>query len=263
MSNSRDRSQSSRGVNDLGLENTSVAVGELPSRTPTSTRKDVITSTDVIPGISPDVFWKVQDSLRRVIEDAARQGINITATTNLTSPYQLFTPVFGEHGELEGEREVLLRRIEALERRKGRGNLLIGNSGSLFTVSIRQACFSEKFMMPHVKKFKANTYPQEHDVPIKMLGDQRSRWFGGLTCGSIKNFEELIQAFTKQFMGNIQRRKSISIISTLKQRKDEKLKDYLTRFSQEVLKVHDPNDKAVVSAFVNSLQHNQLSLSLR
>ncbi|KAK3221835.1 hypothetical protein Dsin_008860 [Dipteronia sinensis] len=34
-------------------------------------------------------------------------------------------------------------------------------------------------------------------------------------------------------------------------------------FSQEVLEVQDPNDEAVVSAFVNSLQHSQLSLSLR
>ncbi|KAK3229501.1 hypothetical protein Dsin_001382 [Dipteronia sinensis] len=94
-------------------------------------------------------------------------------------------------------------------------------------------------------------------------GDQGSRWFGGLASGSVKNFEELIHAFTRQFMGNIQCRKSISILSTLKQRKDEKLKDYLARFSQEVSEVQEPNDDAVVAAFINSLQQSQLSLSLR
>ncbi|KAK3218502.1 hypothetical protein Dsin_012472 [Dipteronia sinensis] len=96
-----------------------------------------------------------------------------------------------------------------------------------------------------------------------MLGDQGSRWFSGLASRSIRNFEELIQVFRRQFMGNIQCRKSISVLSTLKQRKDEKLNDYLTKLTQEVSEVHDSNDDAVVVAFVNSLQYSQLFLNLR
>ncbi|KAI9199046.1 hypothetical protein LWI28_026479 [Acer negundo] len=95
------------------------------------------------------------------------------------------------------------------------------------------------------------------------LGDQGSRWFQELTGGSIRNFEEPIHIFIRQFMGNIQRRKLISTLSTLRQKRDEKLKKYLTRFSQEVTKIQDPKDNAIVSAFVNSLQHSQLSLNLR
>ncbi|KAK3221796.1 hypothetical protein Dsin_008821 [Dipteronia sinensis] len=98
--------------------------------------------------------------------------------------------------------------------------------------------------MPHVEQFKVNTDLYEHvrryqsamaqydynDAHMcrmlpQILGDQGSRWFGGLTSGLIDNFEELIQAFTQQFMVNIQRRKSISVLSTLKQKKDENLKD--------------------------------------
>ncbi|KAK3228971.1 hypothetical protein Dsin_000852 [Dipteronia sinensis] len=90
----------------------------------------------------------------------------------------------------------------------------------------------------------------------RQSGDQGFRWLDGLVGCSIRNFGELIQAFTRKFMGNIQRRKSISVISTLKQRNDEKLKDYLNRFSQEVSEVQDPNDDVAVSAFVKSLQHN-------
>ncbi|KAK3221365.1 hypothetical protein Dsin_008390 [Dipteronia sinensis] len=90
--------------------------------------------------------------------------------------------------------------------------------------------------MPHVEQFKANTDLQEHvkryqsvmvqydyDDPLmcrmfpQTLGDQGSRWFGGLTGESIRNFDELIQAFTRQFMGNIQRKKSIPIISIERQ----------------------------------------------
>ncbi|KAK3212511.1 hypothetical protein Dsin_017217 [Dipteronia sinensis] len=330
--------------------------GDLLSITPPSIRPGATTSTDAIIGISPDVFQQIEELLRRVIEDAARQGINITPTTNLTSPYQLFTLVvaqdpriqsdivvptpnaynqerrepslhndsirdhgretcydrgdryddnrrrsqsastdeevlskrhreatltqrynirdtqviwraskdpyglivcqkFDECGEPEGEREVLLRRIEALEWRQGHRNLLICNFGSPFTALIRQERFLEKFRRPHVEQFKANTDPQEH---VRRSG---SRWFGGLASGSIRNFVELIQEFTRQFIGNIQRRKSISVLSTLRQRKDETLKDYLTRFSQEVSEVQDPNDDTVVAVFVNSLQHSQLSLN--
>ncbi|KAK3212416.1 hypothetical protein Dsin_017122 [Dipteronia sinensis] len=122
--------------------------------------------------------------------------------------------------------------------------------GSLFADPIRQARFLEKFRMPYMEQFKANTDPQEpvrryrseiaqYDFDDALmcrmfqqtLEDQGSRWFGGLTSGSVKNFEELIQAFTIQFMGNIHRRNSISVLSTLNQNKDNKLKDYLTRFS--------------------------------
>lgn len=69
---------------------------------------------------------------------------------------------FDEHGEPEGEQEVLLRRIKALKRRQGQGNLLIRNSGSPFSDAIRGTCFSKKFRMPHMEQFKANTDPQEH-----------------------------------------------------------------------------------------------------
>ncbi|KAK3230301.1 hypothetical protein Dsin_002182 [Dipteronia sinensis] len=113
--------------------------------------------------------------------------------------------------------------------------------------------------MPHIEQFKTNTNPHEHvkryysamtqydydDALMCMmfaqtLGDQGSRWFGGLAGGLIRNFEELIQAFIRQFIENIQRRKSIFVLSTLKQRKNEKLKDYLNRFSQEVSEVQEP-----------------------
>ncbi|KAK3221043.1 hypothetical protein Dsin_015013 [Dipteronia sinensis] len=133
-----------------------------------------------------------------------------------------------------------------------------------------------------MEQFKDNTYPHDHvrryqsmmaqydyvDTLLcrifpQTLEDQGSRWFGGLASGSVRNFKELIHAFTRQFMGNIQHKKSMSVLSTLKQRKDEKLKDYLARFSQEVSEVHDPNDDAVVATFINSLQHSQSSLSLR
>ncbi|KAK3217958.1 hypothetical protein Dsin_011928 [Dipteronia sinensis] len=77
--------------------------GDLPSRTPPSIGQDIITPTDAVPSISPDSFRQVQESLRRVIEDAARQEINITATADLTSPYQLSTPMVARDPRIQSE----------------------------------------------------------------------------------------------------------------------------------------------------------------
>ncbi|KAK3182888.1 hypothetical protein Dsin_030174 [Dipteronia sinensis] len=156
-------------------------------------------------------------------------------------PYEItVSQNFDKHREPDGKREVMLRRKEALERRQGQCNILIGNSNSLFSDAIQRACFSEKFRMLHMEQFNANIDPQEYvrryqsaiaqydydDALMcktfpQTLGDQGSKWFGVLIGGSIRNFKELIQAFTMQFMRNIQRRKSISTISTLKQGKNE------------------------------------------
>ncbi|KAK3211736.1 hypothetical protein Dsin_016442 [Dipteronia sinensis] len=112
MADNRDGSQSPydigtpRGVNNSGPMNASIVGGRLPSVTPTSTGQAAITSVNAPPGISPDVFQQVQESLRRVIKDAARQGNNITTTVNLTSPYQLSTPMVAQdpkgHSEIMG-----------------------------------------------------------------------------------------------------------------------------------------------------------------
>ncbi|KAK3212579.1 hypothetical protein Dsin_017285 [Dipteronia sinensis] len=111
----------------------------------------------------------------------------------------------------------------------------------------------------HVRRYQSAMAQYDYDEAHlcrmfpQTLGDQGSRWFSSLVSGSVGNLEELIHAFTRQFMGNIQHRKSISVLSTLKQRKDEKLKGYLARFSQEVSEVQNPNDDMVMAAFVNSL----------
>ncbi|KAK3212102.1 hypothetical protein Dsin_016808 [Dipteronia sinensis] len=238
MANSRDGSQSLREtgtphcIDDTGVTNTSAARGDLPFTTPPSIGQDVITSTYIITGIFPNAFRQVQESLQRFIEDAARQGISKTAIDNLTSPYQLSTSVVARDPKVQSE-------------------IVVPTLGT-----------PQKFGRDRANRCDRKEYSKKKDdrQDDQTFGDQWSRWFDGLANGSIRNFEELIQAFTKQFMRNIQHSKSIFVLSTLGQRKDEKLKDYLTRFSQEVSEVHDPNDDAIVYAFVNSLQHSQLSL---
>ncbi|KAK3212513.1 hypothetical protein Dsin_017219 [Dipteronia sinensis] len=278
--------------------------GDLLSITPPSIRPGATTSTDAIIGISPDVFQQIEEFLRRVIEGAARQGINITATTNLTSPYQLFTLVVAQNPRIQSDIVVPTPNAYNRERREpslhndsirdhgretcyDRGDRYDDNRRRSQSASTdeevlskrhREATLTPRYNIRDTQViWRASKDPyglivcQKFDECGEPEGEREnvpsnasrsgSRWFGGLASGSIRNFVELIQEFTRQFIGNIQRRKSISVLSTLRQRKDETLKDYLTRFSQEVSEVQDPNDDTVVAVFVNSLQHSQLSLN--
>ncbi|KAK3204952.1 hypothetical protein Dsin_018998 [Dipteronia sinensis] len=165
MQNSRDKSQpphetgTPRGVNDTDVTSIGNARGDLPSRAPAFIGKNITTYTDAIPNISPDAFQQVQESVQRVIEDSARQGTNITATANLTSPFQLYTPVVARDPRIQSE----------------------------------------------------------------IVVSTPDNW------------------------------KSISVLSTLKQRNDKKLKDYPSRFSQEVSEVEDPNDDTVLRDYIEKL----------
>ena len=95
------------------------------------------------------------------------------------------------------------------------------------------------------------------------LGDLGSRWFGRLPAASISSFGELSKAFSRQFLGNVHRKKSVAHSSQLRQGKDESLKKYLGRFGQEVSEIGSANDEAIIAAFINNLQNGQLSFDLR
>ncbi|KAK0592896.1 hypothetical protein LWI29_027400 [Acer saccharum] len=136
--------------------------------------------------------------------------------------------------------------------------------------------------MPHIELFKKDTDPKEHvrryrsamaqyvhnDALLclnfpQTLGDLGSRWFGRLPAASISSFGELSKAFSRQFLGNVHRKKSVAHLSQLKQGKDESLKKYLGRFGQEVSEIGSANDEAIIAAFINNLQNGQLSFDLR
>ncbi|KAK0604017.1 hypothetical protein LWI29_011229 [Acer saccharum] len=100
------------------------------------------------------------------------------------------------------------------------------------------------------------TFPQT-------FGDLASRWFGRLPPGTISSFSNLSKAFIRQFMGSVQRRKSLAHLSNLKQERNESIKKYLARFGKEVAQIDDASDVAVIAAFTNGLQSGRLSFDLR
>ena len=84
-----------------------------------------------------------------------------------------------------------------------------------------------------------------------------------MPAASISSFSELSKAFSRQFLGNVHRKKSVAHLSQLKQGKDESLKKYLGRFGQEVSEIGSVNDEAIIATFINNLQNGQLSFELR
>ncbi|KAK0595690.1 hypothetical protein LWI29_009066 [Acer saccharum] len=107
----------------------------------------------------------------------------------------------------------------------------------------------------------------QRDVTLQELSRKVStmarRWFGRLPPGSISSFSNLSKAFIRQFMGSVQRRKSLAHLSNLKQERNESIKKYLARFGKEVAQIEDASDVAVIAAFTNGLQSGRLSFDLR
>ena len=48
----------------------------------------------------------------------------------------------------------------------------------------------------------------------------------------------------------------------IKQREDETLRSYITRFNKEALSINEDNDKILVAAFTNGLQKGKFLFSL-
>ncbi|KAK0600747.1 hypothetical protein LWI29_018038 [Acer saccharum] len=174
---------------------------------------------------------------------------------------------FNAIGEPEGDRDILIqsltrevqnnrRQMDALVRRYGRNELSDDESRSPFTNGVLRMTFLERFRMPHIELFKKDTNPKEHVRRYRSAMAQ-------LPAASISSFGELSKAFSRQFLGNVHRKKSVAHLSQLKQGKDESLKRYLGRFGQEVSEIGSANDEAIIAAFINNLQNGQLSFDLR
>ncbi|KAK0585637.1 hypothetical protein LWI29_031668 [Acer saccharum] len=179
-------------------------------------------------------------------------------------------------GEPTGQRDVtlqeLLRKVSAMARRYSRNVSSDDESDSPFVEHIACTQFSDRFRMPTNEQYKENRDPKEHVCRFcnvmaqyssndgllcltfpQTLGDLASRWFGRLPPWGINSFSSLSKAFIRQFMGSVQRRKSLAHLSNLKQERNESIKKYLARFGTEVAQIEDASDVAVIVAFTNGL----------
>ena len=87
-------------------------------------------------------------------------------------------------------------------------------------------------------------------------------WFSTLTPSSINTFKELSVQFTSHFIGGHRYKRSIACLISIKQREDEMLRSYITRFNKEALSIDEADDKILVAAFTNGLQKGKFLFSL-
>ena len=97
--------------------------------------------------------------------------------------------------------------------------------------------------------------------PTTLKGPMRV-WFSRLTPSSINTFKELSAQFTSHFIGGHRYKRSTACLMSIKQREDETLRAYITRFNKEALSIDEADDKILVAAFTNGLRQGEFLFSL-
>ena len=122
--------------------------------------------------------------------------------------------------------------------------------------------------LDHLESFKTLMHLQgEPDeimcraFPTKLKGPARI-WFSRLTPNFIGTFKELSSQFASHFIRGHRYKKSTACLMTIKQREDETLRSYITRFNKEALSIDKANNKILVAAFTNGLRKGKFLFSL-
>ena len=97
--------------------------------------------------------------------------------------------------------------------------------------------------------------------PTTLRGAARI-WFSRLTPNSINTFKELSAQFTSHFNGGHKYKKSTACLMSIRQREDETLRLYITRFNKEAFSIDEADDKILVAAFTNGLRKGKFLFSL-
>ncbi|XP_059439812.1 uncharacterized protein LOC132172342 [Corylus avellana] len=149
---------------------------------------------------------------------------------------------------------------------------MLQGTGSPFSPRVEGYRLPEKFKAPPMMSYKGVGDPVEHledfrshvrllgipdevacrAFPLTLSGSARN-WFRKLSPGSIDKFEDLGRVFLTQFMTSWTRKKPPSYLLTLKQRNDETLKQFITRFNLEKTEIEEPSDDLVYSAIYHGL----------
>ena len=160
-------------------------------------------------------------------------------------------------------------------------NDLVNRTDSPFNVSVNSFPLPHKFRMPQIDSYDGVKDPLDHletfktlmhlqgvadeimcrAFPTTLKGAVRI-WFSRLMPGSIDTFKELSTQFTSPFIGGHKYKKSTACLMNIKQREDETLRSYITRFNKEALSIDEADDKILVAAFNNGLQKGEFLFSL-
>ena len=187
--------------------------------------------------------------------------------------------VFAKMQAMKEQMEVMMNAL------KGRvsSNLddLANRTDSPFTMPVNSCPLPQKFRMPQIESYDGVKDPLDHletfktlmhlqgvpdeimcrAFPTTLKGAARIS-FSRLTPNSINTFKELSAQFTSHFIGGHKYKKSTACLMSIKQREDETLMSYITRFNKEALSIDETDDKILVAAFTNGLRKGKFLFSL-
>ncbi|XP_042942838.1 uncharacterized protein LOC122277020 [Carya illinoinensis] len=116
-----------------------------------------------------------------------------------------------------------------------------------------------KDLVDHLENFKGHITPHGFPgeiacrvFPLTLKGIARGL-FGTLKPKSIDSFEELAKQFLTQFMPSRRHPRPVAYLLTVKQKEDENLKAYLTRFNKERLTMDDQDEKITLAALLGGV----------
>ncbi|XP_065629683.1 uncharacterized protein LOC136067555 [Quercus suber] len=203
-----------------------------------------------------------------------RQHVNMPSLTDATPPH-----IAAEMQAMREQMEVMMNAL------KGRVSSdlddLVNRTDSPFTVAVNSFPLPHKFCMPNIDSYDGVKDPLDHletfktlmhlqgvadeimcrAFPTTLKGPARI-WFSRLTPNSISTFKELSAQFPTHFIEGHRYKKSTACLMSIKQREDETLRSYITRFNKEALSVDEADDKILVAAFTNALQKGKFLFSL-
>ena len=150
-------------------------------------------------------------------------------------------------------------------------NNLVNKTDSSFTISINSFPLPQKFCMPQIESYDGVKDPVDHletfktlmhlRVPDKIMcrvfpttlkGPTRI-WFSRLTLNLVNTFKELSAQFTSHFIRGHRYKRSTTCLMSIKQREDERLRSYITRFNKKALSIDEADNKILVATFTNGL----------
>ncbi|XP_043805304.1 uncharacterized protein LOC122721516 [Manihot esculenta] len=83
--------------------------------------------------------------------------------------------------------------------------------------------------------------------PTTLTGPARA-WFNNLEAGSIRSFRDLANAFISRFVAGVSADRKTSYLETVRQRRDESLREYVARFNTEALQIPELDEGRAVEA---------------
>ncbi|XP_035545937.1 uncharacterized protein LOC118348424 [Juglans regia] len=169
----------------------------------------------------------------------------------------------------------LIGKYEELAKKIGTSSSvdqLLFSTNLPFSAKIMTMPLTGKFKVPSMDLYDGSKDPVEHFETFKahmtlhrfseeimcraflltLKGSARG-WFGALQPNFIESFEKLGLQFLTMLMASRKSRRPTAYLLTVKQREDESLKEYLTRFNKTKMTADDQYEKIMLAALLGGV----------